>query len=149
MTMKKNLLLIICLILSEAGFAQNIEGIDGKWQSPTGGARIEITKKGDKYVGTIFWLKEPNENGQSKKDSKNPDKAKRSRTIIGSQILEGFTKKSEKVYEGGTIYDPTSGKTYSCKMTLNGDILDIRGFIGVSLLGKTQKWTRIGDSKLR
>lgn len=130
-------------MLSGAAFSQKNEGIVGKWQSSTGGARIEITKEGDKYFGTTIWLKEPNENGQPKRDSKNPDEAKRSRTIVGSQILEGFTKKSEKVYDGGTIYDPTSGKTYSCNMTLDGDILNIRGYLGVSFLGKTQKWTRI------
>jgi uncharacterized protein (DUF2147 family) len=57
--------------------------------------------------------------------------------------LEGFTAKENGLYDGGTIYDPKSGKTYSCKMTLKGDKLDIRGFVGLSLLGRTETWTRV------
>jgi len=41
------------------------------------------------------------------------------------------------------VYDPKSGKTYSCKMTLKGDKLDIRGFVGVSLIGRTDTFTRV------
>ena len=44
-------------------------------------------------------------------------------------------------YKDGTIYDPKSGKTYSCKMTIDGNKLKIRGYIGISLFGRTEVWT--------
>jgi len=56
-------------------------------------------------------------------------------------ILKGFIKKGN-VYDDGTIYDPKSGKTYSCTMTLKGNNLAIRGYVGVSLLGRTSTWSR-------
>jgi len=142
--MKKAIMLIAYLLFSITSFSQTSDGVLGKWQNPSGEGRIEITKSGDKYYGKLYWLKQPDDDsGQPKKDTKNPDEAKRSRTIQGTQILEGFTRKGDNMYEGGTIYDPKSGKTYSCKMTLKGDKLDIRGYMGVSLLGRTETWTRV------
>ena len=53
-------------------------------------------------------------------------------------------KYSDGVWEDGTIYDPMSGKTYDCTMKIKdgGKSLDIRGYIGVSLFGRTSTWTR-------
>jgi len=119
-------------------FAQSNDPILGKWQNPSGEGRIEIYKKGDKYYGKLYWIKD-----SSKKDLKNPTESLRSRNIQGLEILTNFTKNG-KTYEGGQIYDPKSGKTYSCKMTLkSNDALDIRGYVGVSLLGRTETWKRI------
>jgi uncharacterized protein (DUF2147 family) len=141
----KILLIFMLAIFSLPTFSQNNDLILGKWQNPSGEGRIEITKKGEKYYGKLYWLKEPNnETGQPKKDVKNPDETKRTRLVQGLQILEGFTLSGKGTYENGTIYDPKSGKTYSCKMTVKGnDKLDIRGFVGISLLGRTETWTRI------
>jgi len=141
----KILLIFMLAIFSLPAFSQNNDLILGKWQNPSGEGRIEITKKGEKYYGKLYWLKEPNdETGQPKKDVKNPDETKRTRLVQGLQILEGFTSSGKGTYENGTIYDPKSGKTYSCKMTVKGnDKLDIRGFVGISLLGRTETWTRV------
>ncbi|GGH09754.1 hypothetical protein GCM10011418_07870 [Sphingobacterium alkalisoli] len=119
-------------------FAQANDPILGKWQNPSGEGRIEIYKKGDKYFGKLYWIKDA-----TKKDVHNPDEKLRSRTIQGLEILTNFTKKGNN-YEGGKIYDPKEGKTYSCKMTVKGaDQLDIRGYLGVSLLGRTETWKRV------
>jgi len=119
-------------------FAQSNDPILGKWQNPSGEGRIEIYKKGDKFYGKLYWIKD-----SSKKDLKNPKESLRSRNLQGLEILTNFTKNG-KTYEDGQIYDPKSGKTYSCKMTLKGDdALDIRGYVGVSLLGRTETWKRI------
>ena len=64
------------------------------------------------------------------------------RNVQGLEILTNFDKDGN-TYVDGKIYDPKSGKTYSCKMTLKGDKLDIRGYVGVSLLGRTETWKRI------
>lgn len=136
--MKKLLFLSITLIVVFITFAQGADPILGKWQNPSGEGRIEIYKKGDKYFGKLYWIKDA-----LKKDVHNPDEKLRSRNVQGLEILKNFTK-SGSGYEGGEIYDPKSGKTYSCKMTLKGnDKLDIRGFVGFSLLGRTETWKRI------
>ena len=58
-------------------------------------------------------------------------------------LIAGFSRKSETVWDGGTIYDPRDGKTYQCKMTLRKDgTLKVRGYVGLSLFGKTVVWTR-------
>lgn len=124
-------------------FAQS-DPIIGKWQNPSGEGRIEIYKKGEKYFGKLYWLKEPNDaQGNIKKDFKNPDKSLQSRQVQGLEILTNFSKDGN-VYQDGKIYDPKTGKTYSCKMTLQGtDKLDIRGYVGVSLFGRTESWKRV------
>jgi uncharacterized protein (DUF2147 family) len=64
--------------------------------------------------------------------------------IIGMTIVNGLKKNGEK-YDGGKILDPDNGKIYKCKMTLNkaGDELEVRGYIGFSLIGRSQTWKRI------
>ena len=58
-------------------------------------------------------------------------------------ILSGMKQKGDS-WEGGKILDPASGKIYSAKVTTidGGRKLEVRGFMGFSLLGKTQVWTR-------
>jgi uncharacterized protein (DUF2147 family) len=82
--------------------------------------------------------------GKTKVDRENPDPAKKEQPILGMNLVWGFTHAGENVWEGGSIYNPREGKTYKCKMTLeNPDTLKVRGFIGISLLGKTNIWTRV------
>lgn len=135
--MKQVLMTLCALFITAALYAQS-DPILGKWQNPSGEGRIEIYKKGEKFYGKLYWIKD-----SAKKDTKNPDPKLRTRNIQGLEILSGFVKES-KTYVDGTIYDPKSGKTYSCKMTLKGDDkLDIRGYIGISMLGRSETWTRI------
>lgn len=63
--------------------------------------------------------------------------------IIGLTILSGLKKNGDK-YEGGNILDPENGNVYDCKMTVqeDGKKLNVRGFLGISLLGRTQTWIR-------
>ena len=77
-------------------------------------------------------------------DDENPDKAKRKEPIMGMQILRGFSYDAgDKDWSGGTIYDPKTGKTYSCTITKKGDkAIKVRGYIGISLIGKTTVWTK-------
>lgn len=69
--------------------------------------------------------------------------ANKNKPILGMVIINGLKKDGDE-YKGGTILDPTTGKTYKCNITLDGvDKLKLRGFIGISLLGRTQYWSRI------
>lgn len=76
-------------------------------------------------------------------DSKDPDPAMRKQPLIGLVIMRGIRYAGEGHWTDGTIYDPDSGKTYRCRIQLLGpDRLRMRGFLGVSLLGRSQIWTR-------
>ena len=78
-----------------------------------------------------------------KTDKNNPDKVLQSRPDLGLELLKDFTFNGDNVYDDGTIYDPKNGKTYSCKMTLDGNNLRIRGYVIFSLFGRTEVWTRV------
>ena len=134
-------LIAVCFSVSVS--AQKADAILGNWVNPSGQDHILIYKKGNKYYGKLDWIKVPNdETGKPKTDKNNPDVALRSRPDLGLELLKDFTFDGDDVYEDGTIYDPKSGKTYSCKMTIEGNTLKIRGYIGISLFGRTEVWTR-------
>ncbi|MCF8372883.1 MAG: DUF2147 domain-containing protein [Bacteroidales bacterium] len=125
-------------------YAQNPgDRIIGKWNTEENKSVIEIYKKGDKYCGKIIWMKNPNENGQPKLDKENPDENLRSRTILNLEIMTNLEFDEDNEWEDGDIYDPESGNTYSCMITLTTpDKIDMRGYLGFSLFGRTTVWTR-------
>lgn len=113
--------------------------IVGNYMVPSKDGAIQIYEKAGKYYGKIILNKDPN-----KLDVNNPDKAKQTRKVLGLDILNDFKFDGDDTWENGTIYDPKNGKTYSCKITreANGD-LNIRGFVGISLLGRTETFTKL------
>lgn len=62
--------------------------------------------------------------------------------IQGLRFMWGLKKEGNNQWSGGTILDPKSGKMYRAKVTLEGNKLFVRGYVGVSLLGRTQTWVR-------
>ena len=77
------------------------------------------------------------------KDEKNPDPARRGTALRGQVILKAMKYDGDGHWSGGTIYKPDNGKTYKCKVEFGDkDTLEVRGFIGFSLFGITQNWTR-------
>ena len=119
--------------------------IIGIWETPgNDNGRIEIFKSGNKYYGKIIWLKRKGENGQVLTDKNNPDKSLQNRPIIGTEILKGFIFNNEDLWEDGEIYDPKSGNTYSCQISLQDkNTMKVRGYIGFSLIGRTEYWKRV------
>lgn len=142
--MKKLVSLVIVMMISSVMYAQSADDILGTWYTEGGKSKVEITKKDGKYNGEIIWLKTPNrEDGTPKLDRENENEKLRSRKILGINVIKGFEWDDDE-YEDGTIYDPENGKVYSCVITYeNKDTLDVRGYIGFSLLGRTTIWTRI------
>ena len=116
----------------------------GIWFNEEKDAKIEIYKCGNKFCGKIIWLEEPNEeDGTPKIDDENPDPDLQNRPLMGLNLLEGFIYEGEDLWEDGTIYNPRDGKTYSCYLKLETETrLKVRGYIGFSLIGKTNYWTR-------
>ncbi len=136
-------ILAVLLVTATYTYAQK-DRVEGFWLNQEKEAKIEIYKaKNGKFYGKIVWLKEPNRDGKPKTDINNPKENLRSQPVIGLLILKAFNKDGDKVYEDGTIYDPKNGKTYSCKITYENDNkLSIRGYVGISMLGRTTTWTR-------
>jgi uncharacterized protein (DUF2147 family) len=142
----------VFLLSGSGAAAQNPEAIVGKWWNEERDAQIEIYPCEGKFCGKIVWLQEPDYpandpkgmGGKPKVDRENPDAAQRERPLVGMNLVWGFAPSGESVWEGGYIYNPREGKTYKCKLTLeNPERLKVRGFIGVSLIGKTNIWTRV------
>jgi uncharacterized protein (DUF2147 family) len=142
----------VALLLSSRVYSQNPDAIVGVWLNQEKEAQIEIYPCDGKYCGRIMWLKEPNYlandpkgmAGKPRVDRENPDPSKRERPILGMNLVWGFSFSGGNLWESGFIYDPREGKTYKCKMTLETpDHLKVRGFIGISLIGKTNDWTRV------
>ncbi|MCO5945751.1 DUF2147 domain-containing protein [Mucilaginibacter flavidus] len=130
---------ILCYLSSRVSAQVNqktADQITGLYWSPKKDAKIEIYKKGEHYFGRSIWVANP------RKDNKNPSEALKTREVLGIELLTDFSY-DDGVYDSGRIYDPESGKTYDCKMSLNGDLLKVRGYIGISLFGRTEFFQRI------
>jgi uncharacterized protein (DUF2147 family) len=144
--------LFLCLsalwLTSATLYAQSENEADqilGIWLTGSKKAKVEIVKCQDKYCGKIVWLREPRyPDGTVKLDKKNEDESLQKREVIGINILEGFVYDGDLEWEDGEIYDPDNGKTYSCVMNLipEKNILEVRGYIGISLIGRTEKWIK-------
>ncbi len=142
----------VLLALAPALAADNPDAILGQWLNGKKTAHIEIDKANGKYFGKIVWLKEPTYPaddkkgmaGQPKVDRENPDPSLRKRPILDLVILRDFVYAGGNRWEQGRVYDPENGKDYKCKMTLTSpDTLEVRGFVGVSLFGRTETWARV------
>lgn len=147
----KSCLLLLCLSATGAWAADDGDAVLGSWLTADGKAKVEIVKHGEVYDGSIVWLKEPDYpaddkqgmGGKTKVDRENPDKALQTRPIVGLPLISGFKYAGDNVWSDGHIYDPESGKLYSCKMTLMMDgSLKVRGYVGISLFGRTEIWTK-------
>lgn len=144
MPLKHLLLFTVGLLLANGynAVGQTKDAIERLWLNEEQTAKIQIYKATDKkFYGKIVWLKVPTIDGKPKVDKNNPDKARRNDPVNGLVLLRGFNKTKENTYDDGTIYDPKNGKTYSCIITMKGNELDVRGYVGISLLGRTTKWT--------
>lgn len=150
---KKQILITLCMVFLPvtASFAANGDDILGVWNNQEKDAKIEISQCGDQYCGRIVWLKVPNYPegsnegvpGAPKVDHNNPDKNLRNSPVIGLQIVHDFSFAGGNKWSNGRVYDPKNGRTYSGKLTLVSPAqLNLRGYIGISLIGRTAVWTR-------
>jgi uncharacterized protein (DUF2147 family) len=139
------MLTILLLTLTSSAFAANSTPA-GLWKSiddNSGKPRslIRISEQHGAYSAVIEKGLLATDTGEAVCD-KCTDSRKGKR-IIGMTIVEGIKLKGDS-YEGGEILDPENGKTYRCKMKLDesGNKLEVRGYIGISLFGRSQIWTR-------
>lgn len=138
-------LLVLTITSSYITLAENPDAIVGVWKTGEGNAMVRIYKNGEKYQGKVVWLKEPTdpETGKPKLDKNQSDETAKKRPVLGLINIWGFLPKENNVWDEGNIYDPKNGNTYSSTIKLiNANTLEVRGYIGVSLIGRTDTWTR-------
>jgi len=118
----------------------------GLWYAEGGAAQVAIEACGNELCGRVVWLRSPfDEEGCDLRDRHNPDPTLRSRRVMGLEVLQGLKPLPNGSWVSGSIYDPTTGNTYACHLTLDGDDrLRLRGYLGIPLLGRTTTWTRVG-----
>lgn len=138
--MKTTLFSVLTLCIGSFAFAQ----IEGKWKTiddETGKPKsiVEIFKKSDgKYYGKVIQLliKPIDPNCSSCKDDR------KGKPILGMEVIRGL-KKNQNDFDGGTITDPKTGKTYKCSIKREENRLIVRGYLGISLIGRNQTWHKV------
>jgi len=143
----KIIALMLCLMAATTTYAQSAaDRILGVYAAVEEGkdAKVRFTKLADgTYQGQIFWLKNAtNADGTPKMDIKNPDAEKRKVRADNIIIVWGIRYDAkENEWNGGKVYNPTSGKTYTAEVSLDGTTLNIRGKLGP--FGKSVYWKKI------
>lgn len=136
-------LLILILINTTTAFSQSGNEILGTWYNTEKSAQIEIVKIGSEFQGKIIILENAADYSTPPLDSKNENEKLRTKPILGLTILNGL-KYSGGIWKDGKIYDPNSGKTYSCEVKLtNPQLLEVKGYLGFSWVGRTVEWTKV------
>jgi uncharacterized protein (DUF2147 family) len=123
----------------------------GRWYAEGGAAQVDLRDCGGELCGQVVWLRSPfDDNGCELRDRFNPDESLRNRPVVGIEVLRGLapTSSANGSWESGTIYDPGSGNTYRASMNMLGENrLELRGYIGIPLIGRTTKWFRVGSEQ--
>ena len=147
--MKRLFLLLIGAMLSVTLMAQSssADKIVGTWKAIQNGvtSKVSITKKGNGYQAQVIWVDNlKKEDGSIRTDEKNPDKSKRNTPANKIILIESVTyNQSDKIWDNGTVYDPTKGKTYKVELSLKDadKTLCVKGKWGP--FSQTVYWSRL------
>jgi len=140
--MKKQLILLIAVF---AFFSTEAQTVFGTWKTvddETGEAKshVEIYEKDGKTYGKVVKILNKDRQDVTCTECEGSDKNK---PVLGLTIIKGLEKEGDE-YTNGKILDPENGKLYKCYIELESkDKLKVRGYIGFSLLGRTQYWYRV------
>ena len=142
----KQLLAITLFMLPYAAHAADLSGVWQTTDDKTGKPRslVRIVETAGEYSAIVEKGLLATDTGDAVCDKCTDER--KGQKIIGMTIAKHLKQSANSnVYDSGEILDPESGKTYKCKMTLssNGNALEVRGFIGFSLLGRSQTWKRV------
>ena len=139
---KQIIILFLGIFYGQLAFSQTVVG---RWKTiddETGKAKgvVEIYEKDGKYYGKIVEILEAEHRHKKCTLCEGADK---DNPILGLTFIKGLKKDGDE-YNGGKVLDPKNGKVYKCYITLEGnDKLKVRGYIGISLFGRTQYWYRV------
>ena len=140
--MKKLIFTVAILFFTSSHFSQSVVG---KWKTiddETGQAKsvVEVYEVNGKIHGKVIEIFDEKRKNDLCKECSGTDKNK---PIQGMVILRGLEKDDDE-YSGGKIIDPKNGKIYKCTIALESkDKLKIHGYIGFSLIGRSQYWVRV------
>jgi len=127
------------LLASAASLATPTQGVRGDWQTPIGSI-VRIAPCGAQVCLTVVQL---SPNAPETTDQQNPNPALRHRALCGLVVGTGFVQSDPNHLTEGHLYDPKSGHTYSGLITANGDTLNLHGYLGISLFGRSETWHRV------
>ena len=130
------------LFIMTLSFTLNGQTIIGQWETYDDKTKektavIEIYQTDNLYFGKIVKSFSLEKNALCE----NCKGINKNKPIIGLVVIENI-KKDGNEFNGGTVLDPDNGKTYRCNLKLKNNKLEVRGYIGFSLLGRTQYWVR-------
>ncbi|MDJ0905319.1 MAG: DUF2147 domain-containing protein [Woeseiaceae bacterium] len=129
------------LLFAGTAFADRA-AVEGRWLTQEQDGWIRISLIGESLEGRIAGAP-PGSPEEREFDDRNPDPSLRTRKLDGLVIMSGFEYDGDGRWKNGTVYDPNNGKTYRCTITLiDANTLKVRGFVGVSLFGRSATWTR-------
>jgi uncharacterized protein (DUF2147 family) len=136
---------ITFLFLFFACFQMHSQTVLGKWKTiddKTGEAKsiVEVYENNGKLYGKVIEIFDATKRNRKCEKCEGSDKNK---PVLGLVIIKGLTK-DDTEYNGGKILDPETGNLYKCILKLSGkDKLDVRGYMGFALIGRSQTWVRV------
>ena len=139
-----SLLLSLSSVAAAQSLADPIVGLWRTFDDKTGQPQglIRISKRGNEYIGSIE--RNPDEPDSGERCTACRD-ARHDQPIVGLVILEGLRRQQDNAYLHGRILDPDTGNTWQCDVHVSSDgrSLDIHGFVGLRVLGRSQTWKRV------
>ncbi len=134
---------IVTLLFSAATSARAASSLFGHWTTADGSTIVSLPCGGQGNQALCLRIERLSPSAPGTIDEKNPNASLRRRPLCGVEIGSGFHLEGESRATGGTVYDPLSGNTYKGSMDVNGDTLKLRGYLGISLFGRTEIWHRV------
>lgn len=139
------MLFVMSLFFAVVTHAQQVaaDEIIGTWEADDGSVKLEMYKAGSEFEARLLYGNQvvESDNVTFKPDTKNPNPALRSRSLKNIVFLSGLHWEDDQ-WTGGSLYDGSSGRTYTCKVTIKEEQMHLRGYLGISALGQTKVFHR-------
>ena len=135
------IILLLAIFLCTATLQAQTSPFLGDWQVPSGSI-VRIDPCSSDFCIRIVSISPT----APKTDINNPDANLRGKSLCNLEIGSRFHPSDATHASGGTIYDPRSGNTYRGSMVVDGDTMRLRGYVGISLFGRTEIWHRVHQS---
>jgi uncharacterized protein (DUF2147 family) len=136
----------LIIFLSMAASPDPTPDLLGVWWNTERDAKVEIYRCGKQICGKIVWIEIQAKEGTVVLDDNNSNASLQKRPLLGADVLEGFVFNGKDRWVDGEAYDPKSGKSYTSYLKLkNKNTLEIRGYIGTPLLGRTVEWRKASN----
>lgn len=142
-------IVFVLLLVFAALIQAALPSPEGRWTTiddKTGKPKsiIKLSVSGGTLNGSIVKIYKENVSNPSETNCEKCTGALQNKPLIGLMIVQGLKQNADGSWSGGQITDPENGKTYKCSITpsADGKTLSVRGYVGVSLLGRSQTWVK-------